>query len=81
LKPRAFKQGAEFTSWLRAPAAERFLKDLDGQVSEALENLLGASSLSSDPGVQGRYQNWKTLADMAAFMKNSRKESRTEEDE
>lgn len=80
MNTKAFKQGAELTGWLRAPVAERFLKDLDGQVSEALDGLAGACSLSTDPAVRGRYQNWKTLSDMALFMRNARKESSTEDE-
>jgi hypothetical protein len=81
LNTRNFKQGAEFTGWLRAPAAERFIKDLNDQVEAAHAALLGACAMSSDPGVQGHFQKWKTLTDMAGFLNASRRESLREDDE
>lgn len=81
MNTKAFKQGAELTGWLRAPAAERFLKDLGTQHLEASAVLMGACSVSSDPAVRAAYSQWKTLFDLTQFLQNSRKESSTEEDE
>lgn len=73
-------KGPDFTGWLRAPAAEHFAKALDAAGAEALKNLLGAAGMSEDHKVRHYHAEWKTLTDLASFLKQSRKESPGDDD-
>lgn len=70
----------ELTGWLRAPAADRYVKDLQKQAQDALELLLGTSSCSEDPRVREHYIRWKTLTEQIGFLTKARKESATDDE-
>lgn len=75
------KISPEMTSWLRQPAAERYIKDQQKLVAAALETLLGTCSCSEDCRVRELWARWRTLTDQTQALVNARKESATEEDD
>lgn len=66
---------------MRAPSAERFIRDLELQVKEAQANLNSQCAFSSDPKVTAYFQTWKTLSDLTTFLASVRREGPKEEDE
>lgn len=73
---RTFKRLDELGHWLRQVPAQQFLKDLDALAVQELGNLLsGVCAQSTDPKVTAAYQRWKTLDDLAVFLREQRKET------
>lgn len=70
-----FKRGPDFVGWMRAPQAEKFTHQLREQEQLALEELLGACAMTTDPEVAGKLAAWRTVKDLGDFLQNTRKES------
>jgi hypothetical protein len=77
----AWKRTPEFIGWLKAPSADRYVRDLRDQRDAALQLVLGAASCSEDPKVRERYTAWKTLNELHTFLAKSRTEKADEIDE
>lgn len=71
----AWKKSPEFIGWLKAPSADRYVRDLTEQRDAALQTLIGAAGLSDDPKVRERHAAWKKLEEITLFLRNSRRES------
>lgn len=74
-----FRRSPEFTGWLRAPAAEMFLKQVHERSDLALTELLGACAKSEDPRVARAFTRYTELANLEKFLQNSKKESGDDE--
>ena len=73
-------RGPDFTSWLRAPVADKFLQGIDLQAKESLARLLGACSVSDDPKVRACVAELQTLQDLTRTLRNCRKENAGDDD-
>ena len=75
-----FKRGADFTGWLRAPQADKFVSQLESELLTLSINLSGACATSTDVRVREAHARLEELKTLVNFLRNSRKESR-EDDE
>jgi hypothetical protein len=75
-----FKRGPDFTGWMRAPQAEKFVAQLGEQQQIALAELFGACSVTTDPAVARKFTAFNTVANLTKFLVNSRKESSSEDE-
>jgi hypothetical protein len=75
-----WQKSPEFVSWLRAPAAEKFLEHARANAHASLRGLIGAASVSPDPAVRAAHAKWFEHDQLATFLVNSRKESATDDD-
>jgi hypothetical protein len=75
-----FKRGPDFTGWLRAPQAEKFVQQLQVQEAAAMAQLIGACAMTTDPKVAGKLAAWQTITDLTRFLGNARKESSNEDE-
>lgn len=74
------KRSPEMTGWLRAPAAESFVKALADKRSQALTDLIGVAGMSTDPKVTRAQAKWAELESLVAYLGNARKEGRDEDE-
>jgi len=75
------KSTQAFTSWLQDSQGERYTRELTAHAEECLLALVAVAAVSTDPAVRAKHARWVAFDEQAKFLRNSRKESTSNDDE